>query len=91
MGGYLSALYALRHPHRVQKLILASPGKHAHTPLTATVGLPEQPADSIAVTGHKLPAWFSRLWNSNYTPQGILRALGPMGMRALIRDLTPLR
>lgn len=26
MGGYLAALYALRHPQRVEKLILASPG-----------------------------------------------------------------
>lgn len=27
LGGYLSAVYALKHPERVEKLILASPGK----------------------------------------------------------------
>jgi cardiolipin-specific phospholipase len=70
MGGYLSALYALRHPQKVRKLILASP-----------VGLPEQVGDGVAVTGHKIPSWISHLWNANYTPQGMLRGMGPLGPR----------
>lgn len=81
MGGYLSALYALRHPERVEKLILASPGRHSHRNhvLTRAVGLPEQIDEGVTVTGHKIPAFLSRLWNANYTPQGLIRGLGPLG------------
>lgn len=70
MGGYLSAIYALRNPHRVQKLILASP-----------VGLPEQRKEDAGtiVTGRRLPGWIARMWDANYTPQGVMRALGPIG------------
>lgn len=70
MGGYLSALYALKHPERVQKLILASP-----------VGLPEQgkEMEGVALTGHRIPSFFSYLWDANYTPQGLIRAAGPTG------------
>lgn len=72
MGGYLSALYALKHPDRVQKLILASP-----------VGLPEQGEGQkgVALTGHKIPSILSHLWDSNYTPQGLMRGLGPIGIK----------
>lgn len=70
MGGYLAAIYALRHPERVQRLILASP-----------VGLPEQTEVGVAVTGRRLPSWVTRLWNANYTPQGVMRGLGPFGPR----------
>lgn len=70
MGGYLATLYALRHPDRVKKLILASP-----------VGLPEQSDDGVAITGHRMPSWLTRLWDANYTPQGVLRGLGPLGPR----------
>ena len=71
LGGYLAALYALRHPERVEKLFLASP-----------VGLPEATADRrVAVTGHRLPALLARLWDANYTPQWMVRALGPLGPR----------
>lgn len=70
MGGYLAAIYALRHPERIQRLILASP-----------VGLPEQTEAGVAVTGRRMPSWVTRLWNANYTPQGVMRGLGPFGPR----------
>lgn len=87
LGGYLAALYALKHPERVTKLILASP-----------VGLPENNfrfqgsfssqssadldvSERVAVTGHILPPWLFNLWKANYTPQWLVRALGPMGRR----------
>lgn len=70
MGGYLAALYALRHPQRVSRLLLASP-----------VGLPEKTVDGVFVTGHRMPSWMASLWDNNYTPQGLIRALGPLGPR----------
>lgn len=70
LGGYLAALYALRYPERVQRLILVSP-----------VGLPEQEAENTTVTGRRLPSLVTRIWNSNFTPQGLLRGLGPLGAR----------
>ena len=42
LGGYLSSLYALRYPHRVSNLILASPA-----------GLPEPPAAALAYDSPK--------------------------------------
>ena len=74
LGGYLSALYALAHPEKISKLILLSP-----------VGLPLNAVDVkdriTAVTGHEVPSWLVFLWNNNYTPQSIVRALGPIGPR----------
>lgn len=48
------------------------------------VGLPEQTGDGVAVTGHRLPPFISHLWNSNYTPQGLIRGLGPLGKTLLL-------
>ena len=74
MGGYLAALYALKHPERVSKLVLASP-----------VGIPIRPLDpethAVAVTGHTIPGWLISLWNNHYTPQGVVRGFGPIGPR----------
>lgn len=72
MGGYLAALYALKYPERVSKLILASP-----------VGIPIKADDpeskAVAVTGHTIPGWLVNLWNNHYTPQGVVRGFGPIG------------
>jgi cardiolipin-specific phospholipase len=74
LGGYLSCLYALKHPNRVHTLILSSP-----------VGLPPNSDDGDntgrlrAVTGHEMPPWLVSMWNSNYTPQALVRGFGPMG------------
>ena len=45
------------------------------------MGLPEKATDGVAVTGHKIPGWITSLWNANYTPQGLMRSLGPLGPR----------
>lgn len=65
LGGYLAAQYSLRHPHRVQHLVLASPA-----------GVAEKPKEQQ----HKnLPiVWkvFRQLWKWNFTPQGLVRFAG---------------
>lgn len=74
LGGYLAAVYALKYPKHVERLILVSP-----------VGIPRNPqndpefynSDGRGV--RQIPGWVSRLWNAHFTPQLILRCLGPFG------------
>ncbi|KAF9418780.1 hypothetical protein BGZ94_009598 [Podila epigama] len=46
LGGYLSAVYALKHPERVEKLILASPVGIPENPEAQKAPLPEPPKSS---------------------------------------------
>ena len=75
-GGYISSCYALRYPHRVEHLILASP-----------VGLPEMPALSSSAPS-RAPAWAQKygiihlmrwLWTKNITLSQALHVFGPIG------------
>ncbi|KAG9284241.1 hypothetical protein G9A89_002051 [Geosiphon pyriformis] len=71
LGGYFAAVYALKYPLRVERLILVSP-----------VGIPENPHEQNELknsTGRQIPGWVIRLWNANITPQSILRWTGPFG------------
>ncbi|GBC04047.1 hypothetical protein RclHR1_05490010 [Rhizophagus clarus] len=74
LGGYLAAVYALKYPTRVERLILVSP-----------VGVPRNPQNdpefhnSDGRSIRQIPGWVIRLWNANFTPQLILRWLGPLG------------
>ncbi len=70
LGGYLAALYALRQPERVSRLILASPAG-----LTAN----HHGDERIAISGHRMPFWLTTLWNYNWTPQSLIRLMGPLG------------
>lgn len=74
-GGYMSAVYALRYPERVERLVLVSP-----------VGVPERPEDERPAL-RDAPLWvkgllkfFRWLWARGVTPQGIVRFLGPWGV-----------
>ncbi|CAG8457384.1 4027_t:CDS:10 [Ambispora leptoticha] len=74
LGGYLAAVYALKYPERVERLILVSP-----------VGIPVNPhegnknSEMKAANGRRIPGWIVRLWNANITPQLVLRWTGPFG------------
>lgn len=76
LGGYMSSVYALRHPARVEKLILVSP-----------VGIPSQPSEEdMSARLDQLPTRFKMaiktarwLWDSGVTPHGVVRAFGPLG------------
>ncbi|XP_011083599.1 probable 1-acylglycerol-3-phosphate O-acyltransferase [Sesamum indicum] len=82
-GGYVAAKYALKHPEHVQHLILVGP------------------AGFTSETEHK-SEWLTRfratwkgamlnhLWETNFTPQKIIRGLGPWGPD-LVRKYTSAR
>ena len=80
LGGYLTARYTIKYPHKVKALALISP-----------VGLPTPPPASSQE--EKLPfslAMIQFLWAANLTPQGIIRATGPRG-RGLVRSMVERR
>ncbi|KAI3464878.1 hypothetical protein Pfo_021541 [Paulownia fortunei] len=82
-GGYVASKYALKHPEHIQHLILVGP------------------AGFTSETEHK-SEWLTRfratwkgailnhLWESNFTPQKIVRGLGPWGPD-LVRKYTSAR
>ena len=76
LGGYLSAVYALRNPSRVDKLILVSPA-----------GIPPKPDGwDDRFSGPKAPFLYKlvrTLWQSNWTPQMLLRGAGHLGPRLM--------
>jgi cardiolipin-specific phospholipase len=81
LGGYLSALYALKHPKRVIKLILASPA--GLPPDHNNPDVEEAMGGVVAVTGQVVPSWLYFLWANNYTPQWFLRKFGPIGPKVV--------
>jgi cardiolipin-specific phospholipase len=90
LGGYLASLYALRHPHRVIKLVLASPA--GLPPDHNTPEVEEAMGGVVAVTGQVVPYWLHFLWANNYSPQWFLRRFGPIGpplIRTYIRKRLP--
>lgn len=71
LGGYLNCCYALKFPHRVEKLILVSPGIIIF--IILKVGVPQAP------TLKSKSRLLGQLWNWNITPMLILRLFGPFG------------
>ncbi|TPX78273.1 hypothetical protein CcCBS67573_g00416 [Chytriomyces confervae] len=75
LGGYLSGCYALKHPQRLTSLTLISP-----------FGLPAHPQASVPLgeVSKQLPLaqrLFLSAWNNNFTPQWVLRGMGPYGSK----------
>jgi len=85
MGGYLTACYTMRHPHRVQHLVLVSPGgvpqPPAEIPMTASGGVVRNNPSSP--TPRPIPRWLwnavAWAWNSDISPGALLRFFGPFG------------
>lgn len=90
LGGYLSALYALWNPERVEKLILASPA--GLPPDHNTPEVEEAMGGTVAVNGQVVPGWIRWLWLRNWTPQCFVRWIGPVGpslVRTYVRKRLP--
>ncbi|KAK4487302.1 hypothetical protein RD792_006088, partial [Penstemon davidsonii] len=71
-GGYVAAKYALKHPEHIQHLILVGPAGFT----------PETENNSEWLTRLRATwkgAILYHLWESNFTPQKIIRGLGPWG------------
>ncbi|GMI83105.1 hypothetical protein like AT4G24160 [Hibiscus trionum] len=83
-GGYVASKYALKHPEHVQHLILVGP---------AGFSTVESDSKSELVTRFRATwkgAILNHLWESNFTPQKIIRGLGPWGPN-LVRKYTAAR
>ncbi|OMO87471.1 Alpha/beta hydrolase-1 [Corchorus capsularis] len=71
-GGYVAAKYALKHPEHVQHLILVGPAGFSS----------ESDGKSEWLTRFRATwkgAILNHLWESNFTPQKLVRGLGPWG------------
>ncbi|XP_030644427.1 1-acylglycerol-3-phosphate O-acyltransferase ABHD5-like [Chanos chanos] len=77
LGGYLSAAYALKYPHRVKHLVLVEPW-----------GFPERP--SVPEAERQIPMWIKALGAamSPFNPLALLRVAGPLGP-ILLQTLRP--
>ncbi|XP_059637140.1 probable 1-acylglycerol-3-phosphate O-acyltransferase [Cornus florida] len=82
-GGYVASKYALKHPEHVRQLILVGPAGFS----------PESDANSERITQFR-ESWrgaiLNHLWESDFTPQKIIRGLGPWGPD-LVRRYTSAR
>ncbi|CAF3197414.1 unnamed protein product [Rotaria socialis] len=83
-GAYISASYAISFPSRVSHLILASP-----------VGVPNEPDTPEPPRRHRLSVGWRILrtfvvfmWNRGYTPQSIVRLIGPVGPKPVTAYVT---
>lgn len=82
-GGYVAAKYALKHPEHVQHLILVGPaGVSSETEHRSEWFTQFRATWKGAILNH--------LWESNFTPQKIVRGLGPWGPD-LVRRYTSAR
>ncbi|KAJ6412064.1 hypothetical protein OIU84_005183 [Salix udensis] len=71
-GGYVAAKYALKHPEHVQQLILVGSAGFSS----------ESDSKSEWLTRFRATwkgAVLNHLWESNFTPQKVIRGLGPLG------------
>ena len=73
LGGYMSAVYALKYPQFIDHLILISP-----------VGVPEVPSDYGNMDKYPwktrmLISTFRSLWDKGFTPHDLVRWVGPKG------------
>ncbi|ORX91650.1 alpha/beta-hydrolase [Basidiobolus meristosporus CBS 931.73] len=84
MGGYLSAVYAMKYPNRVNKLILASPvgipkNQYKEPEENKNISLQNSQPNEFSNRRRVLPGWAVKLWNWNVTPQSIVRFTGRFG------------
>ncbi|KAL6504727.1 hypothetical protein OROHE_023485 [Orobanche hederae] len=82
-GGYVAAKYAIKHPEHVQQLILVGPAGFS----SETEHMPEW-LTQFRTTWKG--AILNHLWESNFTPQKIIRGLGPWGPN-MVRKYTSAR
>ncbi|KAL7128150.1 hypothetical protein ABFS83_14G296900 [Erythranthe nasuta] len=82
-GGYVASKYALKHPEHIRQLILVGPAGFSSEEQHMSERLTQFKATwKGAVVNH--------LWESNFTPQKIIRGLGPLGPN-IVRKYTSAR
>ncbi|PON51981.1 Epoxide hydrolase-like [Parasponia andersonii] len=71
-GGYVAAKYALKHPEHIKHLILVGPAGFS----SESDGMSKRLTQFRATWKGAL---LNHLWESNFTPQKLIRGLGPWG------------
>jgi len=83
-GGYFCACYAMRYPEHVEKLILASPvglgEKEFDSPMTDPIARASMPWRRRFLINLA-----QRAWERSWTPQAVVRLLGPFGRKPVVR------
>jgi cardiolipin-specific phospholipase len=91
LGGYLAARYAMRHPHRVNGLVLASPaGLVAPRQFDRATALSDEDRESNAPTTDEVPLRYRLLdaaWSANVTPGQLFRAWSYLRFREASHDV----
>ncbi|XP_051123483.1 probable 1-acylglycerol-3-phosphate O-acyltransferase isoform X2 [Andrographis paniculata] len=82
-GGYVASKYAHKHPEHIQHLILVGPAGFASETEHQTEALTRFRSTWKGVI-------INHLWESNFTPQKLIRGLGPWG-KGLVRRYTSSR
>ncbi|KAK2998402.1 hypothetical protein RJ639_024147 [Escallonia herrerae] len=82
-GGYVAAKYALKHPEHVQHLVLVGPAGFSSESEHKSEWLTRFRASWKGIV-------MNHLWESNFTPQKVVRGLGPWGPN-LVRRYTSAR
>ena len=75
LGGLLATEYAMKFPDDVERLFLLSPA-----------GFPSPPPGATAVNASEAPSGLRLLdkaWQSNVTPGGVVRMMGPKGLESV--------
>jgi len=72
---------------RSSPLMLNASKLKSNAPISGSSSAKELP---VAVTGRRIPGWINTLWNRNFTPQWVVRSLGPIGPR-LVKRYTDFR
>ncbi|EPS65805.1 hypothetical protein M569_08972 [Genlisea aurea] len=78
LGGYIASKYALKHPEHVQHLILVGPAG-----FTSETEHRSEWLTQLRATWRG--AVFNQLWESNFTPQKVIRGIGPWGPNLVLR------
>ena len=79
LGGFLASAYALRHPDRLQSLILASPAGIPHYDAATSAAMRKARVERASWMG-RIFFWLAETsWINSLSPQDLVRGLGPSG------------
>ncbi|TMW55090.1 hypothetical protein Poli38472_013852 [Pythium oligandrum] len=83
MGAIFASSYAIKHPEKVNHLVLVSPAGVGHSPPVQPPATPEEEA--------RQRSWLRKMvfsaWDSGYTPMSLARGAGPYGPKLVQNTL----
>lgn len=82
LGAYVGCGYIMRHPERVDKVMMISPaavGRTVESLPMEVVGTKPDPAIPTLKSFANIPGWFRWGWEHNFSPFSLVRYTGPFG------------